>query len=301
MESKLLRDPETDVAANRHERRARRMRNIPIQSNPNVHAGTNSRVRRDSCKQHISAASVLCGSPDLVVLRMQPGERRADEPFAGYVLRFVRSIGEPESRFNRAAQPSLLRSPGTNHRMKILVRDQSPKIEEAGVGPVRRDQEIRRAGARLHGGGQELARVVRQIRSTGRYLWPTGYRRLRRSALRIAPIKAIFHEQQRVAQSGSIRQQSSAGNLEMVGEDWNNHGQIKIGMKAPSEIEIAFMRKRWPRRRRNRFRWIGHKAPRGKNRVVRDKRPARKKRRSGFRRRALRAGRRSGQQQEHRQ
>jgi hypothetical protein len=46
----------------------------------------------------------------------------------------------------------------------------------------------------------------------------------------------------------------------------------KIRTKAPGEIEIAFMRERRPRRRRNRFRRLGHNASRGENRVVRNNR-----------------------------
>ena len=92
------------------------------------------------------------------------------------------------------------------------------------------------------------ARFVRPVGIFG----PSGDRCLRRSALRIATVEPIFDEQQHVAQSGSIRKKRSTGNLEMVGDDRNNHRQIKIRMKAPREIEIAFMRERWPRRRRNR-------------------------------------------------
>jgi RNA polymerase sigma-70 factor (ECF subfamily) len=36
----------------------------------------------------------------------------------------------------------------------------------------------------------------------------------------------------------------------MSSHDWNNHRQIEIRMKAPREVEIAFVRKRRPRRRR---------------------------------------------------
>src|ERR1700720_3095412 len=92
MKSKLLRDSETDMAPHRHEHRACRMCNIPIHSHPNVHTRTNSRVSRDSRKQHVATASVLRHSRDPVVLRVQPGERGPDEPFASYVLRFVRAI-----------------------------------------------------------------------------------------------------------------------------------------------------------------------------------------------------------------
>ena len=241
MKSKLLRDSETDVAAHRHEHRARGMRNIPVHAYPNVHTRTKSRVCGDSCKQHVAAASALCGSRDPVVLGVQPCERGADEPFPSYVLRFVRAIGKPEARFNGAAQSSALSSLRANHGMKILVRDEPPEIEEAGVGPVRRDEEIRRAGSRLQAGGQKFPGVVGEICAARWYLWPTGHRRLRRSALGIAAVEAIFHEEQHVAQSSSIRQQRAAGNLEMVGDDRDNHGEIEIRMKAPGEIEIAFV------------------------------------------------------------
>ena len=125
--------------------------------------------------------------------------------------------------------------------MKILVRHEPPKIEEAGVSPVGRDEEIGRAGSRLQAGGQKFPGVVGEICAARRYLWPTGDRRLRRSALRIAAVEAILHEEQHVAQSGSIRQQRAAGNLEMVGDNRDNHGEIEIRMKAPGEIEIAFV------------------------------------------------------------
>src|ERR1700756_2174042 len=110
MKSKLLRDSETDVAAPRHEHRARGMSNVPIHSYPNVRTRTKSRVCGDSRKQHIATASVLCGSRDPVVLRVQPGERGADEPFPSYVLRFVGPIGKPEARFDGSAEPSPLSS-----------------------------------------------------------------------------------------------------------------------------------------------------------------------------------------------
>ena len=143
-------------------------------------------------------------------------------------------------------------------------------------------------GRRLAGNSFPVSSLVCLAR---RYLWPAGYRRLCGAALRIAPVEAIFHEEQRVAQPSSIGKKRSTWNLEMVGDYGNNHRDIKIRMKAPGEIEIALVRKRGPRRGRNRLRWIGHKASRGENRVVRDERPTRKKRRSGFRRGALRAGR----------
>src|ERR1700746_1514043 len=114
--------------------------------------------------------------------------------------------------------------------MKILVRDEPPKIEEAGVRPVGRDEEIGRARSRLQAGGQKFSGVVGEICPARRYLWLTGDRRLCRSALRIAAVEERLNEEQHAAQSGAIRQQRAAGSLEMVGDNRDNHGEIEIRM-----------------------------------------------------------------------
>src|SRR5882762_4930711 len=94
---KLLCYSKTDMTANGHEGRPRGMRHVPIHPDPDMHSGTHPHIRGDSGKQHIAAAPVLRDSPDTIILRMQPSQRRANEPFTGHVLRFIRSVRQPEA------------------------------------------------------------------------------------------------------------------------------------------------------------------------------------------------------------
>src|SRR5205085_9201004 len=83
MHPKLLRDSKTDVTANGHERCARGMRNVPIDSEPDVHSGTHAHVGRNSGQQRVPAAPALSDSRDAVIPRLQPRKHRANEPLAG--------------------------------------------------------------------------------------------------------------------------------------------------------------------------------------------------------------------------
>ena len=77
-------------------------------AHPCMHAGPQADVSCDAGQQSISAASILADAADAVVLRMQQGQRWADEPFTLSVLGLIRTIREPETRFQIAAQPRCL-------------------------------------------------------------------------------------------------------------------------------------------------------------------------------------------------
>ena len=107
-----------------------------------MRSGTQTHVCRDSCKQYVATTPALSGSRDAVILRVQPRQNGSDEPFTGHVLRFIRSVGQPEARFNVAAEASCLRSLCSQERVKILVSNKTLYIEESGVGPIRSYKEI---------------------------------------------------------------------------------------------------------------------------------------------------------------
>src|SRR5207244_10750833 len=106
---KLSSNSETDATADRHEHGTRRMRNVPVHAEPDVHSGTHAHVRRDSGQQHIATAPALGDRGDAIILRMQPSHDRPDEPFTGSILRFIGPVRQPEPRFDVAAEACLLR------------------------------------------------------------------------------------------------------------------------------------------------------------------------------------------------
>src|SRR6202521_2936972 len=110
MQPKLLRDSETDASPDRHKQRAGGMGRVPIHPQPNVHSGTHAHVRRDSRDQFVATAPLLGDSSDAIVLRIQPSEHGANKPLAVPVLRLIRAVREPETRFEIAAQARCLRS-----------------------------------------------------------------------------------------------------------------------------------------------------------------------------------------------
>src|SRR5438552_17663246 len=68
VQTKLLCNSETDVAADRHEQWARGMRHSPVHPEPNVHAGAHTEVGRHASQQNVTAAPSLAGSGDAIIL-----------------------------------------------------------------------------------------------------------------------------------------------------------------------------------------------------------------------------------------
>src|SRR5689334_23396398 len=118
------------------------MSDIPVHCHPHVRAGTQAQVSSDAHHCHIAAAAALADAGDSIILIMQPGDDRSDEPFARTVLSFVGTIGDPESRFEIAAQASSLNSLRADEGMEILVGYEAPDIEQAGIGPVRAEKQV---------------------------------------------------------------------------------------------------------------------------------------------------------------
>ena len=144
MHPKLLRDSETDVTADGHEHRTRGMRHVPIHADPNVHSGTHTHVSRDSGQQHVATAPILSNSCDAVILRVQPSQDGADEPFTGS-RSLIRKAGKTaRSAIRVAAEASRLRSLRAQEGVKILVSDQTLEVEKSGVSPIRCEKEIGR-------------------------------------------------------------------------------------------------------------------------------------------------------------
>src|SRR6266436_3642039 len=161
MKPKLTGNSETDVAADGHERAARRMRNVPVHAEPHVHSRTHAHVGRDTGEQHVAAAPALGDCRDAVILRVQPSHHWPDEPFAGPVLRFIRPVRKPEARLEVAAQAGLLRPLRAQQGMKILVGHKPPEMEEPGVSPIRCHEEIARARTGLQTRRQSFSVHVR--------------------------------------------------------------------------------------------------------------------------------------------
>ena len=82
MWTKLLGNPKTDVTTHGHEQWPRGVSHTPIHSEPQVHSGAQSDIRRRAEKQIIAAAPALRDPVNPVVLRVQPRQVRPDEPFA---------------------------------------------------------------------------------------------------------------------------------------------------------------------------------------------------------------------------
>src|SRR5437868_6715020 len=111
VQPKLLRDSKTDVTADGHERGTCGMCNVPIHPEPNMHSGAHAYIGRDTAQQNVATTAVLVESRDAVILRMQPSQHGANEPFTCYVLRFIRTVRQPETRFDVTAEPSILCPP----------------------------------------------------------------------------------------------------------------------------------------------------------------------------------------------
>src|ERR1700693_1287904 len=144
---------------------------------------------------------------------MQPGECGPYEPLAGNVLGFVGAIGQPESRFDGAAEASGLRSLGTDERMEILVSDEAAEMEESGVRPIRGYEQICGTRTGLQTRGQQSAGGVRQICSARGNFESECDRCLRSASLRVAAIEAVFDEDHGVAETCS-----TDGRLTRAGE-----------------------------------------------------------------------------------
>jgi len=74
-----------------------------------VHSRAHAHIGCDSGKQHVAAAPALGDCREAVILGVQPRDNRPDEPFPGPVVRFLRTIREPEARFEIAAETDALR------------------------------------------------------------------------------------------------------------------------------------------------------------------------------------------------
>src|SRR5579863_4077359 len=120
------------------------MCNIPIHTQPDMHSGAQPEVRCCASKQYVAPTPGLTDSSNSVVARMLPCEHGANEPFTSNVLRLIRSIREPEARFDVASEPSLLRSFCAQQGVKIFISHKTAKIEKPGVSPVRSEKEIGR-------------------------------------------------------------------------------------------------------------------------------------------------------------
>src|SRR5579862_2314450 len=112
MKSELLCDSETDVATKGSKHRSIGVGDVPIHSEPKMHTGAHAYVSGDTGKQDVTAASFPGDVRDAIVLRMQPGKRRANEPLASCVLSFVWTIREPKTGFDITAEASCLSSLG---------------------------------------------------------------------------------------------------------------------------------------------------------------------------------------------
>src|SRR6185312_906791 len=112
------------------------------------------------------------------------------------------------------------------------------------------------------------------------------------------PKKSVLHEHHCVAQAGSADRRSCR--VEMIRDHGNENGQIEVRMKAPGEIEIALMRERRARCRRDIARRCSIHLPASvDHRVVGDECAARKQRWSSFRSSALCFGRAYETKQQH--
>src|SRR5215470_8619788 len=76
----LPRHSKTDVAADRHKRCARRMRHVPIRSDPHMQAGTQAHVASDSSKHGVPTTAALTDSSNAVILHVEPSKLGAYEP-----------------------------------------------------------------------------------------------------------------------------------------------------------------------------------------------------------------------------
>ena len=98
MQAKLPRNPKTDMPANRHERCAGGVSNVPICSDPKVQAGPQTDITRDAREQRVPTTSVLSDSRNAVILHVEASKRRAYKPFMSDVVRLIGSVGQPKAR-----------------------------------------------------------------------------------------------------------------------------------------------------------------------------------------------------------
>src|SRR5271168_1028946 len=230
---------------------------------------------------------------------MQPSECRANEPFAGDALRFVRPVRQPESRFKIAAEARGLGAGCPKQRVKVLIGHKPPQAEESRVGPTGSEVEIHRAGAGLQACREPRPVRALQIGAPGGELRPERYRRLRGAALRVPSVEAVLCEDRDVAEPCPAldRLADLAGVLEVICHDRSEDLQVKIRMKTPGEIEFSPVGESRARRGRESSERSRHFAPGGEYRVVGNQTAAGKKRRGGLRRGALRV-KRGGQARE---
>src|ERR1700688_2034356 len=131
MQPELLRNSKTDVPPYGHKGRARGMRDVPIHAEPNVQAGTHPNEGGESSKQRVAPAAFLGESRDAIVLRMQPGQLRANEPFPRDILGLVGTIRKPESRLEITTQARRLCSCRAHQYVEVFIRDEPPHIKES--------------------------------------------------------------------------------------------------------------------------------------------------------------------------
>src|SRR6185312_12767511 len=129
MDSKLLCNAKTDVPAYGHEFSAIGVSCVPIHGKPKMHSRTHSEISRDPRQQQVAATVWLRCSGNTVILKMLPGECWPDKPFARSVLRFVGSIGKPESGFELTSQSRRLSSSRAHQGMEVFVSNQAPEVE----------------------------------------------------------------------------------------------------------------------------------------------------------------------------
>src|ERR1700722_10382739 len=126
--------------------------------------------------------------------------------------------------------------------MKILVGDKPPNIKEAGVGPIRCHEEIRGTRTGLQACGPATSSCIAQVCPAR---WKLGTKRnrcLRGSPRGIPPVETVFYEHHRIAHAcSSDRHRAIARRVEVVRYHWQQHGQIKIAIEAPDEVEITFV------------------------------------------------------------
>src|SRR5579884_2578081 len=218
---------------------------------------------------------------------MPPREHGADEPFTGNILRLVRSIREPEAGLDVASESSVLGSFCAQERVKIFVGHEALEIKKPRVSPIGCQKHIGGTGTRLQSCWEQNTIYASQIRSANRELGANRNGCLRCPTLRISPIETVLHQSHSVPKSCSSN--CGIGPLKMIRDDRDENGQVEIRMKPPCEVEITFVRKRGPCRRRNSWR-ARHNAPGVEVRTVGDESATGKQRWCGFGRSTLPIG-----------
>src|SRR5262249_39814748 len=119
------------------------------------------------------------------------------------VLRFVGPVRKPEAGFDVAAEPRCLRTFSADESVKVFIRDQTPNVEEASVGPVRREEYISRSRSGLQASRQQASVCARQVCASGRKLRAELEGGLGRSSAGSPPEEAILDQQHRIAKTRS--------------------------------------------------------------------------------------------------